>query len=56
MGLTDRKQNSPARRAWARPVLTFVGSVGKVLQEGGGKLTPAPNDPGESRKPKGAGG
>ena len=40
------------RQAWEPPVLTYVGNVGEVLQEGGGKLTPSPSDPGEVRKPK----
>ncbi len=47
---------SPRKRAWERPALTYVGNVGSVLQGGGGKLTPSPNDPGEVRKPKGNGG
>ncbi len=48
--------NSIGKRAWQRPALTYVGNVGAVLQGGGGKLTPSPNDPGEVRKPKGNGG
>ncbi len=45
--------NPPRKRAWVRPALTYVGTVGAVLQQGGGKLTPQPGDPGEPRKPKG---
>jgi hypothetical protein len=45
-----------AKQPWRRPSLTYVGHVGDVLQVGGGKLTPSPADPGEIRKPKGAGG
>lgn len=46
----------PAKRAWTRPTLKYVGNVGEVLQGGGGKLTPAPADPGDVRKPPGANG
>ena len=48
-------ENEVGKRAWERPMLTYVGNVGAVLQGGGGKLTPSPNDPGEVRKPKGNG-
>ena len=43
-------------RAWERPTVTAVGTVGDVLKGGGGKNSPSPADPGESRKPKGQGG
>jgi hypothetical protein len=43
------------RGTWQRPELRFVGNVGRVLQTGGGKLSPTDNDPGENRKPKGSG-
>jgi hypothetical protein len=46
----------PAKRAWTRPTLKYVGHVGDVLQGGGGKLTPAPADPGDTRKPPGQNG
>jgi hypothetical protein len=46
----------PAKRAWTRPTLKYVGNVGDVLQGGGGKLTPAPADPGDTRKPPGQAG
>jgi hypothetical protein len=55
MGSMGRAEPGKKRR-WERPVLTYVGNVGQVLQAGGGKLTPSPNDPGEIRKPKGHGG
>ncbi len=42
------------RKRWERPTVSLVGDVGSVLQQGGGKLTPSPSDPGEPRKPKGA--
>ncbi len=54
MGSKDRVE--PGKKRWEKPALTYVGNVGQVLQAGGGKLTPSPNDPGEVRKPKGAGG
>jgi hypothetical protein len=44
------------RRSWETPELKSVGTVSSVLQGGGGKLTPSPNDPGEIFKPKGMGG
>jgi hypothetical protein len=53
MAAQDEKD---AKQPWRRPSLTYVGHVGDVLQSGGGKLTPSPADPGEVRKPKGAGG
>ncbi len=56
MGSIDRPGKPRiGKRRWERPTLTYVGHVGAVLQGGGGKLTPSPNDPGEVRKPKGNG-
>jgi hypothetical protein len=43
------------RRVWQLPELRSVGKVGEVLQGGGGKLSPSPNDPGDFRKPPGQG-
>jgi hypothetical protein len=43
------------RRPWEAPELKVVGTLSSVLQGGGGKLTPSPNDPGEVFKPKGQG-
>ncbi len=54
MGSVDRV-GPRKKRPWEKPALTYVGNVGQVLQGGGGKLTPNPNDPGEVRKPKGNG-
>lgn len=34
---------------WATPLLTYRGSVGQILQGGGGKLSIAGSDPGEGR-------
>jgi hypothetical protein len=50
------QEEKGAKQPWRRPTLKYVGHVGDVLQTGGGKLTPSPADPGEVRKPKGAGG
>jgi len=58
MGSIDRAEagkHRTGKRRWERPTLGYVGNVGQVLQGGGGKLTPSPNDPGEPRKPKGNG-
>jgi hypothetical protein len=38
---------------WTPMSLTYVGHVGDVLRNGGGKLSPCNGDPGEARKPKG---
>ena len=44
------------RRPWQAPALETVGTIGKVLQGGGGKLSTSSGDPGEPmRKPKGQG-
>jgi hypothetical protein len=53
---TQKLAENTGKRAWTRPTLKYVGDVGDVLQGGGGKLTPSPADPGESRKPKGGAG
>jgi hypothetical protein len=56
MRAEDKKSETKAeKKAWTKPSLKYVGHVGDVLQGGGGKLTPAPSDPGESRKPSGQG-
>ena len=34
---------------WTTPLLTYRGSVGQILQGGGGKLSIAGSDPGEGR-------
>jgi hypothetical protein len=55
----NEKEQPPSdsgKRAWTRPALKYVGHVGDVLQGGGGKLTPAPADPGDTRKPSGQAG
>lgn len=49
---SQMKTNSTAKAAptpWTTPALTFRGSVGQILQSGGGKLSIAGSDPGEGR-------
>jgi hypothetical protein len=43
------------RRPWESPELKSVGTIGAVLQGGGGKLSPVAADTGDIRKPKGQG-
>ena len=43
--MTPRSTATP----WTTPVLTFRGSVGQIVQGGGGKLSIAGSDPGEGR-------
>lgn len=45
------RTNMRAERAgdWATPLLTYRGTVGQILQSGGGKLSIAGSDPGEGR-------
>jgi hypothetical protein len=42
----------PMRKHWKPMKLTSVGHISKVVQAGGGKLSAAGGDPGESRKQK----
>lgn len=42
------------KRPWVRPTLTAAGTVGRVLEGGGGKLSAAGGDPGDSRKANGS--
>jgi len=49
----NAQSTTPAKRPWTKPTLKYVGDIGDVLQGGGGKLTPAPGDPGDIRKPPG---
>jgi hypothetical protein len=48
-------ETTPKRQPWEPPTLKAVGSIAEVLQGGGGKNSPSPGDPGESRKPPGGG-
>lgn len=49
------KKSDPVRRPWDSPKVSSVGTVADVLRGGGGKLTLAGNDTGDTRKPKGQG-
>jgi hypothetical protein len=51
----SKRRDSLERRPWRTPVLKNIGSVGSVLQGGGGKLSPSHLDPGDIRKPPGWG-
>jgi hypothetical protein len=52
------KKNDPAspkakKRPWKSLKLTFLGDAAQLIQQGGGKLSLAGGDTGESRKEKG---
>ena len=50
--LDARREDS--RQAWEAPTLKTVGTVGQVLQGGGGKLSIEADDSGDApRKPRG---
>ncbi len=53
----SQAQQKPAvpKRRWEKPMLTYVGNAGEVLQSGGGKMSPTGGDPGENRKESGSG-
>ena len=40
------------KQPWRSPTLVYIGSIGEMLQQGGGKLSVVGGDPGESRKQK----
>jgi hypothetical protein len=48
--VADKQPEGKVVRAWRRPELKPVGSVGDVLKGGGGKLTVVTGDPGEPQK------
>lgn len=47
---TDKAPQTTTKRKWTRPALRPAGTVGDLLQGGGGKMSPSPKDPGEDRK------
>jgi hypothetical protein len=49
------KQTAQDRRPWKIPSVKTVGTIGEVLQGGGGKLSVTLNDTGDVNKPKGQG-
>jgi hypothetical protein len=52
---THKKQATSANKPphWEPPSLKLVGTIGEVLQGGGGKLSTSGGDPGDLRKPSG---
>jgi hypothetical protein len=46
----DALQPRKPRRPWKAPAIKSAGSISEVLQQGGGKPSTAPGDPGEPRK------
>jgi hypothetical protein len=52
--MPDKSQpKTETKGSWEVPSLRKVGSVGKVLRGGGGKLSVMADDMGDVRKPKG---
>jgi hypothetical protein len=49
----EMEQLPSTRQTWEPMALSYLGSVGEILQNGGGKLSPSPNDPGDVFKPRG---
>jgi hypothetical protein len=52
--LDGQTAETRVRRSWKPPTINTVGTLGEVLQGGGGKSSVMPADPGETRKPTGA--
>jgi len=46
----------PAKQAWERPTLKYVGNVGDIFLGGGGKTSVTQHDPGDGYKPSGVDG
>jgi hypothetical protein len=46
----EGRQTPQVKRAWARPEVRLVGTVGEVMQTGMGKVTVITGDPGENLK------
>ena len=51
---TSQTHRTRDRRPWQVPAVKAVGTIGEILQGGGGKASVTPADPGETRKPTGA--
>ena len=52
-GVDKKVQDRQARRSWQRPTVKKVGTIGEVLQGGGGKQSVVEADMGDFNKPKG---
>lgn len=49
------KKSKPAKQDWTPPKVTHLGDLRKIVRGGGGKISGAAGDPGDSGKPKGQG-
>ena len=49
----SEKTDAAIKKPWQPMKLTYTGEAKDVVRAGGGKTSPAPNDPGEIRKPPG---
>ena len=52
---TSARESQTAKKPWVRPTLNYTGQIAEIIQGGGGKLSPAGGDPGESRKQRSEG-
>lgn len=52
--LSNMPQPASSKRDWRPMKLTHVGEAKDVVQQGGGKTSPNPADPGEVFKPPGS--
>jgi hypothetical protein len=55
---THKKEPAPsatAKRPWRKMELCYLGNAAQLIQQGGGKLSVAGGDPGESRKQSSSG-
>jgi hypothetical protein len=51
----SKMPTSVGRRPWEKMELSYLGDAVKLIQAGGGKLTPVAADSGETRKTKPSG-
>jgi hypothetical protein len=52
---TSTTPTPPAKPAYERPTLKYVGNVGDIFLGGGGKTSISSSDPGDGYKPSGQG-
>jgi hypothetical protein len=52
---TSAQESQSAKKPWVRPTLNYTGQITEIIRAGGGKLSPAGGDPGESRKQRSEG-
>jgi hypothetical protein len=52
---TSTTATPPAKPAYERPTLKYVGNVGDIFLGGGGKTSISSSDPGDGYKPSGQG-